>query len=149
MPKFPNTMSAQFANEIEEATGAALSSDYATGPGPFVASFSDGRWYPTAGFRRLAQCGRKIKWTLNTRGDLGVVSPTLKHPVAAGGGEVWTAGHGTYDQNSNTMRLDNDTGHYRTSVESLERARQAWESMGYNILFQEREDYAAALKKLF
>jgi hypothetical protein len=151
-------MPAQFAAEINEANAAAgpvaTAGDdaqvamYESGPGPFIASYSDGKWYPTSGFRNLVQSGTKFKWTLNTRGDLGVVKPTLKHSIAAGGGDVLTAGHGTYTSATNTMTLDNDTGHYRTSEESLTRSRAAWTALGYVAAFQARKDYTAALAKL-
>lgn len=144
MPKFPNLLDAAFKSEIDEANNAAMSQEC----GPFAASYHREHWFPTDRFRAFVQNEKKFKWTLNTRGDIGVISPTLKHSVAAGGGEVWTAGHGTYMRSTNTLILDNDTGHYRTSVESLERSRQAWESMGYIVFFEERKDYAAALKKL-
>jgi hypothetical protein len=148
MALFPNTMPAQFAAEINEANAAADQATYPAGPGPYIASFSDGKWYPTTGFRNLVQSGAKFKWTLNTRGDVGVVKPTLKHSIAAGGGDVLTAGHGTYAAGSNTMTLDNDTGHYQTSEESLARSRAAWNAMGYLVVFQARKDFAAALAKL-
>lgn len=149
MSRFPNTMAAQFAAEIDEANNAALDPTRPDpGPGPFAASYSAQRWYATPRFRKMVQSGQKFKWTLNTRGDLGVISPTLKHAVAAGGGEVWTAGHGTYQRSTNTLTLDNDTGHYHASVESLERSRTAWESLGYNIILQARQDFSAALNRL-
>jgi hypothetical protein len=133
-------MEAAFKHEINEANNAAMDHEC----GPFAASYHRGHWFPTDRFRAFVQSERKFKWTLNT----GVISLTLKHSVAAGGGEVWTAGHGTYKQSTNTLVLDNDTGHYQTSLESLERARTGWESMGYNVVFEERKDYAAALRKL-
>lgn len=138
---FPNRMWDKFHNEIEEANKAALSTDYDTGPGPYIASYSGKQWFPTEGFRRMVQAGRKFKWTFNTRGDVGVVYPTLKHSVASGGGDVLTAGHGTYDSVRNLVTLDNDTGHYHTTEESLQRAKAAWEFMGYNVQFKARIDY--------
>lgn len=147
MPTFPNIMSSQFANEIAEANSAAMESQ-ALGTGPFASSYDKGKWYPTDRFREFVQSGSKFKWTLNTRGDVGVLSPNLKHSVAAGGGDVLTAGHGTYNASTNTLTLDNDTGHYQTSLESLSRSREAWESMGYNVVFQARTDFAAVLNKL-
>jgi len=144
MPTFPNLMEAAFRTEINEANNAAIDQEC----GPFAASYHQQHWFPTERFRGFVQSERKFKWTLNTRGDIGVISLTLKHSVAAGGGEVWTAGHGTYNRATNTLVMDNDTGHYQTSLESLERSRTAWESMGYNVEFRERQDYAAALRKL-
>lgn len=155
MTKFPNLMGAQFAGEITEANDAAAASgggEIGTGTGPYMAMY-DGRatkkWVQSNGFRTFVQNGAKFKWVLNQRGDLGVISPTLKHSIAAGGGDVWTAGHGSYDSGSNTMNLDNDTGHYQTSEESLERSREAWETLGYKVHFQAFRDLKAALGGLF
>ncbi len=145
MSRFPNTMAAQFANEIAEANESASKG---TGTGPFAAVHDRGAWYPTERFRQFVQSGQKFKWTLNTRGDIGVIDPTMKHSVAAGGGDVWTAGHGTYNATANTLTLDNDTGHYQTSEASLQRSRTAWQSIGYNVNFQARRDFAAALNRL-
>jgi hypothetical protein len=143
---FFNRMWDKFHNEIDEANADALKGDYDTGPGPFMAvHYRNGEasaWDCTAGFRQMVQSGRKFKWTLNLRGDLGVIAPTLKHSVAAGGGDVHTAGHGVYQAGGNQLVLDNDTGHYHTSVESLGLARRAWEHLGYNVQFKARVDYS-------
>jgi hypothetical protein len=144
--KFPNKDAAKFSNEIDEANNSALQKDYDVGDGPYIASAykDDGgwKWAATAGFRRMVQSGRKFKWTLNERGDLGVVNSTLKHAVASGGGGVHTAGHGQYAAQANMLTLDNDTGHYQTTVESLKRSQTAWEHLGYNVTFKERVDYS-------
>ena len=147
---FLNRMWDKFHNEIVEANTAALETiEGGLGPGPFMAMhFKQGNsdaWDATVRFRQMVQSGNKFKWTLNLRGDLGVIAPTLKHSIAAGGGEVWTAGHGVYiyDRKNNTakMTLDNDTGHYHTTLESLKHSQTAWEYLGYNVEFQARTDF--------
>jgi hypothetical protein len=81
------------------------------------------------------------------RRRLAVVGSQLKHSVAAGGIPVVTAGSGLFWANGRIAKLNNDTGHYQTSVESLERVRQAWMDTGLvdSVEFKERIDYQAVL----
>ena len=137
-PKFPNLWSAQFGAEIEEANNAATQE----GSGPSVAVHDRGKWYDSNNFRPFVQGGQKFKWVLNQKGDLGVINPPLKHSIAAGGGDVDTAGHAHYIAATNTLVLDNDAGHYQTTVESLKLAKTAWEYLGYNLDFKARRDFA-------
>jgi hypothetical protein len=144
---FENREWGKFKTEIDEANKKASEESYDSdvAPGPFcaVAYKVNGNWQWAAsdGFRRMVQSQRKFKWTLNERGDLGVISPTLKHSVAAGGGDVLTAGHGHYDSAKAVLTLDNDTGHYHTTEESLKQSRTAWEYLGYNVAYKARVDY--------
>ena len=139
-----------------EANENAFAHGYEDGLGPYVASYSKGTWYATDGFKAMvnsSHLAKKFKWTLNTRGDLGVVNPQLKHSAASGGGEIWTAGHGWKsgkDKNGkDEITLDNDTGHYQVSEASLSRAVKAWEELGYSVKTQAFKDPMAAMKKLF
>ena len=157
---FANRMGSSFAEEIREANSNAMATGYADGMGPYVASYytttSTGpAWDATDGFRRMvdnSHLARKFKWTLNTRGDLAVINPALKHAAASGGGDVWTAGHGWKSGISVgekvQVTLDNDTGHYWTTEPSLKRAVLAWESLGYEVKTQAFKDPKAALNKL-
>lgn len=157
---FQNRLASNFASEINEANDAALRADgYESGLGPYIASYAKikgvDEWAATAGFTTMvnnSNLGRKFKWTLNTRGDLGVVNPTLKHAVAAGGGEVWTAGHGWKSgtiEGKPEVTLNNDTGHYWASEASLIRAKAAWEFLGYSVKTVAFVDPKKALNKLF
>lgn len=144
---FKNREWDKFKTEIDEANKKASEASYESedAPGPFCAvAYTVGgkwQWAASEGFRRLVQSQHKFKWTLNERGDLGVISPTLKHSVAAGGGDVLTAGHGHYDPAKGILTLDNDTGHYQTTEASLKESTQAWEYLGYNLAFKARVDY--------
>lgn len=151
MPTFVNKMREKFGSEVDEANAKAfeaLAYDNALIPGPFGAnSDSQGQnWAATQGFTDFVRKGTKFKWVLIWRGpgkpvELNVISPILKHSVAAGGGEVYTAGSGYYRASDNTMVLDNDTGHYQTTVKSLDKAVPAWEGLGYNVQTKERVDF--------
>ncbi len=153
--KFPNRMNSLFNQEIEEANTEVFSREYETGLGPYVASYSnsDRTWVPTLGFLRMVDGStstRQFKWTLNERGDLAVISPTLKHAAASGGGDVWTAGHGWLleppgPSGRRRVKLNNDTGHYWATEPSLQRARAAWESRGYDVECVPMRDLRAAL----
>ncbi len=156
MPNFVNRMLKDFPKEVDEANIKAFEAlDYSdkTAPGPFGAnSDSNGKnWDATSGFKTFVARGTKFKWVLIRRGpgkpyELNVVSCILKHSVAAGGGDVITAGHGYLKpKTKNTIVLDNDTGHYQTSLKSLNEAKPAWTGLGYTVETQERIDY----KKLF
>jgi hypothetical protein len=160
MPTFPNRLEHQFSHEIDDANTRALANDYEGGLGPFIAQHwmegSTHCWEATRGFSYMVNNStliRKFKWTLNTRGDLGVVNPELKHAVASGGGEVWTAGHGWFSGpvmgKVGEVTLNNDTGHYWTTEKSLLMAVQAWEALGYRVKTQAFVDPKTALNKLF
>jgi hypothetical protein len=153
-------MSGNFQDEINEANRQALANDYEGGKGPFIAQYwksgSTDNWEATRGFTYMVLNStliRKFKWTLNTRGDLGIVNPELKHAVAAGGGEVWTAGHGWFsgpvEGRNGEVTLNNDTGHYWTTEKSLLLAVKAWETLGYRVKTQPFVDPKTALNKLF
>ncbi|HEX9173888.1 MAG TPA: hypothetical protein VF861_14645 [Telluria sp.] len=159
-PPYPNRLSGQFHDEIDEANERALANDYEGGLGPFIAQHwmtgSTHNWEATRGFTYMVSNStliRKFKWTLNTRLDLAVVNPELKHAVGSGGGEVWTAGHGWFsgpvDGKAGEVTLNNDTGHYWTSEKSLLLAVQAWEALNYRVRTQAFVDPKAALAKLF
>lgn len=157
---FSNRMSDSFDAEITEANRQAMANDYEGGKGPFIAQrWTEGttnKWAATRGFTYMvlnSNLIRKFKWTLNTRGDLGIVNPELKHAVAAGGGEVWTAGHGWFsgpvEGKAGEVTLNNDTGHYWTTEQSLILAVKAWEALGYRVKTQAYVDPKTALNKLF
>jgi len=61
---------------------------------------------------------------------ISIISPKSKHAVATGGRNVQTAGHLRFD--GTTLRLDNNTGHYRTHLQSLPRAYNAFQNLGFN-----------------
>lgn len=138
----------KFSSEIAEASQAY--DDYMFGedvtvPGPFVAAFlmMEGKntWHPSQGFWAFVTKGRPFKWVLTVGGDLVVVAPMLKHSVAAGGQEVWSAGMGKFKGAPDNIPvseliLDNDTGHYGTSVQSLETSKAAWETLFPNVTTQ-------------
>jgi hypothetical protein len=151
MPTFVNKMREKFGSEVDEANAKAfeaLGYDDPLAPGPFGAnSDNDGRnWSATPGFTNFVRKGTKFKWVLIWRGpgkpaELNVISSILKHSVAAGGGDVYTAGSGYYRSSDNTMVIDNDTGHYQTTVKSLDLAVPAWVGLGYNVQTKERVDF--------
>lgn len=130
---FPNTLAEDFSREVEEASAAAVATEYGAplSAGPYVAG--------TAGFTAMVESGRKFKWVMTGRGLLVVIDPTLKHAVAAGGDSVWTAGMGSHS--AGKITLDNETGHYRTTFESLQRAGSLWEKLGYTVDYEERKDF--------
>ncbi len=147
---FVNTMSHLFSEEVQEANNAALQGGGSlpegdrpllevVGPGPY----SQG----TIGFKSLIESGDLFKWIYGRKNGLVVISTTLKHSVAAGGAEVITAGHGQY-KSPNEIWINNDTGHYRTSLESLNLSIGEWNKEGYNVEIRERADYSAALNRL-
>ena len=41
--------------------------------------------------------------------------------------------------------INNDTGHYQTTLESLDLSVPAWKEAGYEVETRERTDYAAVL----
>jgi len=145
---FRNQGADRFGEEIDDANRRAM--DRAThgvegpGTGPFVAVYAevDGKddWSPSPRFDEFVKSERWFKWTLNRRGDLGAIANSLKHSVAAGGDDVWTAGRGNYDRKRKRLTLTNETGHYQTTEESLRRARSAWEHLGFEVVFEDRED---------
>src|SRR5436305_2051138 len=145
---FPNKMPDKFSGEIDEANERAFQTEYDddVALGPFVAG--------TDGFKKFVMSGNTFKWVFTGRNSLSglvytlaVVSSQLKHSVAAGGIPVITAGSGVFWGNGAIAKLNNDTGHYQTSVESLDRARDAWLATGFvkAVEFKERVDYAAVL----
>ena len=149
MASFPNRMPELFGGEIEDATERALSTEYddPLALGPFVAG--------TNGFRRFVLSGMSFKWVFTRRigvqGEvttLAIVGCELKHSVAAGGIPVVTAGSGVYWANGQIAKLNNDTGHYQTSFESLEQVRDAWLELDLvnSVEFMERVDFQAALQ---
>lgn len=135
---FSNWYSQEFGKEIDEAAVAAIKTEYENGPGPYVAG--------TQGFMVFLERtkGSKFKWIYSDKNGLVVISPTLKHAVAAGGADVITAGMGLIKDSSIT--LDNETGHYRTTLKSLALAEHAWRKIGINsFTYKERVDFQAVL----
>jgi len=145
---FPNKMPDKFSGEIDEANEKALETEYDDdgAAGPFVAG--------TDGFKKFVKSGKTFKWVYTVRNSLSgvvytlaVVSSQLKHSVAAGGMPVLTAGSGVFWAQGSIAKLNNDTGHYQTSVQSLELVRKAWIETGFvdAVEFKERIDYGAVL----
>lgn len=148
MASFPNKMPEKFKGEIAEANAHASATEYddPLALGPFVAG--------TEGFRKFVTSGKTFKWVFTkrtgTQGEvttLAVVGSQLKHSVAAGGIPVVTAGSGVFWANGRIAKLNNDTGHYQTTVESLELVRNAWLETGIvdAVEFKARIDYQAVL----
>lgn len=148
MASFPNKMPDKFTAEIAEANEQALNTEYddPLALGPFVAG--------TEGFRKFVTSGKTFKWVFTKRNGvqgevttLAVVGSQLKHSVAAGGIPVVTAGSGFFWANGRIAKLNNDTGHYQTTVESLELVKSAWLETGIvdAVEFKERVDYQAVL----
>jgi hypothetical protein len=148
---FPNKMPDKFSGEISEANEKALETPYddPQALGPFVAG--------TDGFRKFVLSGRTFKWVYTFRkslsGDvhtLAIVGSQLKHSVAAGGIPVLTAGSGVFWANGKIAKLNNDTGHYQTTVESLGLVRDAWLATGIvdAVEFKERTDFGQALQAM-
>lgn len=136
---YPNKMPNQFGDEITEANNAAFETEYTTGPGPYVQE--------TEGFLNFINSGKEFKWIYGKKNGLVIISPTLKHAVAAGGADVITAGHGQLKSKGNIW-INNDTGHYQTSVESLDSSISEWDSVGYKVETRERIDFTAVLGNL-
>ena len=148
MAGFPNKMPEKFKDEIAEANEQAFNTKYddPLALGPFVAG--------TEGFRKFVTSGKTFKWVFTKRNGvqgevttLAVVGSQLKHSVAAGGIPVVTAGSGFFWANGRIAKLNNDTGHYQTTVESLELVKNAWLETGIveAVEFKERIDYQAVL----
>ncbi len=135
---FDNSMPDSFHTEVNESNLRAMSSDYLNGLGPYGQG--------TEGFNKLIESGKEFKWIFNMKG-LYVISPELKHSVAAGGGRVISAGTGGYNGDKKVW-INNDTGHYKTTVQSLSSSISSWQESGYDIDIRERRDFAAALKGL-
>ncbi|MGB7415919.1 MAG: hypothetical protein WA902_17075 [Thermosynechococcaceae cyanobacterium] len=120
----------------------ASATEYDNGPGPYVQS--------TEGFDRFIArqpLNQKFKWTYDKKNGLVVLVPHLKHSVAAGGAEVITAGHAQRTGEGQIL-IDNDTGHYHTTFESLDLSFPSWRKAGYTVQKKERVDFAAALNTL-
>ncbi|MEV6318647.1 DUF6531 domain-containing protein [Streptomyces sp. NPDC051776] len=84
----------------------------------------------------------KVKWAVTEQGDL-VVMPKhvngveLKHPVLTGGRPVQTAGEADIAGGGGQyfgLELDNNSGHYLPSLESLQIGRDAFERAGISFL---------------
>ncbi len=133
---YPNKMEKSLSGEVQEANTAAAESDYDNGPGPFVGG--------THGFNAFINSGKMFKWIYGEKNGIVIISPTLKHAVAAGGADVITAEHGQLS-GEGQIWINNDTGHYQTSLESLKLSLDAWKQLGYNPKTRERVDFAAAL----
>ncbi len=128
---FTNKMPGAFSGEIQEANDKALNTSYEEGLGPF--------YQGSPGFKRLVDSGARFKWVVS-KAVLIVVSCQLKHSAAAGGADVPTAGSGHFKDG--TLVLDNDTGHYQTTVQSLRKAETQWHQAGYpNVVFRERQEF--------
>ncbi|MBS0044790.1 hypothetical protein KFE26_21215 [Shewanella sp. M16] len=146
LPLFPNFRSGGFDNgmpnsfpaEVDESNLKAISSDYLKGLGPY----SQG----TEGFHKLIESGKEFKWIVNSKG-LSIISPALKHSVASGGGRIITAGTGKLSGDKKVW-INNDTGHYKTNVQSLSSSISSWQESGYDVDIRERLDFAAAFKNL-
>ena len=137
---FKNTMPDSFDNENQAAINAATTYNRTgTGPGPFP-SF-DPR------FKTFINTGAQFKWVLrNDDAGLVIIDPSLKHSIAASGNDVITAGTGQlYAPNS--IWINNDTGHYKTSLKSLDKAKAIWEDLGYNVDIRERVDFTKIFNK--
>ena len=132
--KYKNTLSNTLPDELTETIGK--------GRGPFN-SVND-----AVPFKQMVESGAIFKWTYDVFNKLNVIDPMYKHAVAAGGAAVKTGGQGRYNNVSGTLVLDNETGHYRTALESLEQSRGAWEGLGYRVEFKARRDLAALFAKI-
>lgn len=94
------------------------------GPDPFVGG--------TQRFKLFIDSGKEFKWILGEKNGIVVINPTLKHSIAAGGDEVITAGQGQ-KKGEGEIGINNDTGHYQTTHDSFDLARDAWKRLGYNV----------------
>ncbi|MGW0703712.1 DUF6531 domain-containing protein, partial [Streptomyces sp. NPDC002867] len=83
-----------------------------------------------------------VKWAVNENGDLLVIPKhvngvELKHPVLTEGGPVRAAGEAEIAGGQGSyfgMGLNNNSGHYKPSIESLEIGREAFERAGIPFL---------------
>ncbi|MGB0137060.1 MAG: hypothetical protein ACPF83_07450 [Flavobacteriales bacterium] len=136
---YPNKMESSFSGEVQEANSAAVKGEDGNGPGPYVGG--------TQGFNAFISSGQMFKWIYSEKNGVVIICPTLKHAVAAGGAEVITAGHGQLT-GEGAIWINNDTGHYQTSPESLKLSLDEWRKLGYNPTIKERVDFAASLAGL-
>ncbi|GLT16586.1 hypothetical protein GCM10007938_03620 [Vibrio zhanjiangensis] len=134
--KFDNNMPTSFSGEVNESNLKSMLSEYSEGKGPFGQG-SDG-------FHQMINSGNEFKWVLNRKG-LSIISPELKHSVAAGGVSVISAGTGKLIE-SGKIWINNDTGHYKTTIKSLSSTLPSWKEVGYEVEIRERRDFAAAFK---
>ncbi|WP_327156494.1 putative T7SS-secreted protein [Streptomyces tubercidicus] len=79
-----------------------------------------------------------VKWTVDENGELAVIPKhvdgiELKHPVLTGGRPVHAAGEAEIAGGGGSyfgLEINNNSGHYRPSMESLEVGRKAFERAG-------------------
>ncbi|NRD73996.1 RHS repeat-associated core domain-containing protein [Shewanella sp. VB17] len=134
--EFDNSMPKLFAGEVEESNVKAMGSDYSDGLGPY----SQG----TEGFHQFIESKKEFKWIFNNKG-LSVISPEFKHSVPAGGGSIITGGSGQLIEGKK-LWINNDTGHYRTTVQSLSSSIPAWRASHYDVDIRQMVNFAAAFK---
>ncbi|MFB8442512.1 putative T7SS-secreted protein [Streptomyces niveus] len=95
-----------------------------------------------SGFDEAINSGT-IKWAVDQNGDLRVIpkhvnGTELKHPVLTRGGPVQAAGEAEIAGGSGSyfgMEINNSSGHFRPSLESLQTGKDAFERAG--IIFLE------------
>ncbi|MGK5500757.1 hypothetical protein [Streptomyces sp. URMC 125] len=83
-----------------------------------------------------------VKWAVDEQGNLFVIPKyaegiELKHPVLTGGRPVLTAGEAEIAGSRGSyfgMEINNQSGHYKPSMESLEIGRKAFERAGIHFL---------------
>lgn len=136
---FPNRMAGNFTEELTEANTAAANTEYEDGPGPYVGG--------TPGFDHLINTRQMFKWVYQPKNGIVIINPQYKHSVASGGGDVTTAGHGQLIS-PNKLWINNDTGHYQTTMDSLHLSIGKWQALGYNVELRERIDFRAVLAGL-
>ncbi|MBO8188174.1 putative T7SS-secreted protein [Streptomyces spirodelae] len=93
------------------------------------------------GFDEAVNSGT-IKWAVTEDGDLVVMPKTvggveLKHPVLTGGRPVQTAGEAEIagsEGNYFGLELNNNSGHFKPSLESLQIGRDAFERAGITFM---------------
>ena len=105
-----------FRNVMPENLEYELSQIGDGGRGPFKEG--------TEEFERMVTSGDTFKWVYSRDKELYVLDPDLKHSVAVRGKPVITAGQGQIK--SSILILNNDTGHYRATFESLDRSFKSW-----------------------
>ncbi|MFE6775245.1 putative T7SS-secreted protein [Streptomyces sp. NPDC057702] len=120
-PYFHNQMKDELAAELDEAERFGVK--------PIAVGGS--------GFDDIVNSGT-IKWAVTEQGDL-VIMPKLvngvelKHPVLTGGRPVQAAGEADIAGGGGTyfgLELNNNSGHYKPSAESLQLAKDAFERAG-------------------
>lgn len=103
----------------------------------------------TAEFDSVISSGT-VKWAVNENGSLAVIPKfvdreELYHPVLAGGGPVQAAGEadivGSAESGYYGTEINNYSGHYLPSPESLEIGEEAFQRHGINFAYSETVDW--------